>query len=171
MADGRKKFFANQTRAKFLPYTAAGVRGTTAIYCGILRNVEATVSWEFVPLYGIESTRIQGIAKHSQKVEWSAKYGSWDPVVANDIFGLAMADGEVEDTNVVKQFDLEGYIQATEQAATPSQQHFEVIGCWFENMPIVQMQENEWLTRDLKGNAVTVKVDNVAQVATNYAPT
>lgn len=156
MAAAPTSFFANHAYVVIAD-------GVTEYTVGILRNVEITLSWEHVPLYGMDSIKMQDIAKHSQKIEIKVKYAKFDPTLAEDflqdiIHPGTSPDGSIEDTNYVKQLTLKAEIQSFD--STPLIYNVVVTGVYFESLPLMQLTENEWVARDFTGQGMDLTISN-----------
>jgi len=140
--------------------TVPGTLPTTQS-CGVVKDVEITVSAEYVPLYGWGSTIRQGIAKHSLKVAVKIGWVKFDPSVsAGWIFAIGAApnvasDGTFTDTNVPHVFDV--VVEFTFEDGT----HLTgtINDVFFPDLPI-KASEGQWIKLDFSGEGSTVTFEN-----------
>ena len=138
--------------------TASG----NAVPVAILQECEFTPSFEHVELYGMESVKRQAVAKHSMKVNVTAKFGAWDP--AKDYLMWSVLNGNFTTTSTTGVNDGSGYrnqealfiITATVRnwlnTATLT---ITATGVYFTEIPF-KLSQHEFIIRDFKGTASDV---------------
>jgi len=147
---------------------AVNVGGTTTggAKLGVVKDVEITVSFEHVPLYGWSSILRQAVAKHTAKVAVKIGYIKFDPIITTgwqfSMLRPTGATGALEDTNTVQLFDIEGIFNfLADSTGSPAAQILkaEVRNVYFPNFPL-KAAEGQWLKVDMTGEGQTVVFTN-----------
>lgn len=149
-------FFANSATA----YIQKG--GDTYTF-GVLRDLEFTVAWEHVPLYGMSSIVREAVAKHSAKVDIKVKFGKFDPTLANDFIGAIInpdtpTAGTMQDTNKVTDSFI--IVAGVDNPAGTISFNIRATGVYFESVPVLTLTENEWVMRDFTAVGKNIVLDN-----------
>lgn len=124
---------------------------------GALRGVTVEPKYELVELYGMEDLRRAGVARHSMKVAVTVKYAKWDAgadTIFNQVIG---SDFTGASKNVPGMFNITATFRSIPATTGESIQYqtWEISDVVFEGVPI-NMQENEFMTRDLSGSGKRV---------------
>ena len=135
----------------------------TVTTCGVVKDVELTVSAEHVPLYGWGSILRQGVAKHSLKVSVKIGWVKFDPYVGATggwIFSIGAspaitADGTWTDTNAVHMFDVNALFTFEDGTKLNA----EITDVYFPDLPM-KASEGQWVRLDMAGEGKTVVFTN-----------
>ena len=140
--------------------TSPGTLPTTQT-CGVVKDVEVTVSAEHVPLYGWGSIIRQGVAKHSLKVSVKIGQMKFDPdVTAGWIFGIGAApdvqsDGTFTDTNLPKLFNIVAEFTFEDAGVLTAT----ITDVFFPDLPI-KATEGQWIKLDFTGEGSGITFEN-----------
>lgn len=149
-------FFANQGTL-----TVVGTTGgpSPAANINAVANVTVNQKWAFAKLYAWGSNQRLGVKKFEEDVEVDIDWVKWDPTVttwwAMYIMNSA-AGGTTADTNDVVTFTLT--FSWTNSAGTIMK--VTVSEVYFENLPIADAKQNEWMHMKLHGYGKTMTVAN-----------
>jgi hypothetical protein len=142
--------------------TIRDTTGTTTnnVPVAILQEVEFTPSFEHVELYGMESIKRAAVAKHSMKVNVTAKFAAWDPQkdyimwsVLNGTFTTTSTTG-VNDSGAYRNKEALFCLVATVTESTNAASTLTITatGVYFTEVPF-KLTQHEFIVRDLKGTA------------------
>jgi hypothetical protein len=145
--------------------TVAGGSGTPAAKTlAVVKDVEATVSWEHVGAWGWGSNLRVGVAKHTQKVavkigyiSFAPKVGEWFPYYIGDSSAGA---GTITDTNVVTLFTVTAQFNPVSATGTVKMLRT-VSNVYFPKFPM-KSTEGQWVKVDLEGEGSTIVDTNPA---------
>jgi hypothetical protein len=132
-----------------------------ALTVGALKGVTVEPKYELVELYGMEDLRRAGVARHSMKVAVTVKYAKWDAgadTIFNEVIGTDFTGAS---KNVPAMFQITAAFKSIPATAgeTIQSQTFTVSDVVFDGVPI-NLQENEFMTRDLSGTGKRVTMTN-----------
>jgi hypothetical protein len=136
--------------------------GANPVPVAILQDVEFSLEFEHVELYGMESILRQAVAKHSAKIPVTAKFGAWDPTKDYIMWGCMSGTNATTATvsiNDSSQFrnqeslytltaTIRNWLGTATMTAT-------VYGVYFTGVPF-KLAQHEFIMRDLKGTGSNV---------------
>jgi hypothetical protein len=130
-----------------------------AVDCGVVKDVELTVSAEHVPLFGWGSILRQAVARHTAKTAVKIGYMKLDPTVTTgwqfSMMRPAGATGVLDDVNTVKTFTIVAdfvFESGTTLRGT-------VTGVYFPAFPL-KAAEGQWVKVDMTGEGADVTFTN-----------
>jgi hypothetical protein len=145
--------------------TVAGASGTpAALTLALVKDIEATVSWEHVEAYGWGTVQRAGVAKHSQKVtvkigwiKFAPKLAEWFPFYIGE---PAAGAGTLTDSNAVTLFTVTAQFNPLDSTGTVKMLRT-VTGVYFPNFPM-KATEGQFVKVDMEGYGVTAVDTNPA---------
>jgi len=143
--------------------TITDYAGANPVPVAILQDVEFSLEFEHVELYGMESIKRQAVAKHSAKIPITAKFGAWDPTKDYIMWGCMMGTNTqtatitIDDSSARRNqealYTLTATIRNWSGSATLTAT---VTGVYFTGVPF-KLSQHEFIMRDLKGTGSDVQ--------------
>lgn len=157
MAAGNVSWFANSA--------SLGItNGATIVQVAAIRNIKFTPHFEIAELYGMESLKRQGAARHTHSVDVAIEFAMWDPtadvMLASYLQGANVAAANANTTvlndsgcrSKTATFHIVATLQDT---ACASKFVATIYDVYFNDVPM-ELRENEFMSRNMAGKGASV---------------
>ncbi|QLG62832.1 hypothetical protein [Halorarum salinum] len=138
--------------------TVTAPDGSTDVPVAGLQGVSFMLSAEHIELFTADSIEWEAVKKRELRIPTEVEYAKFDESFAQWWMGVDSAGTSVEDTSDVAFFQIDGTITSSDGSSTIEATVDDV---YFEELPLFEAEEGEWIAQSLSGTGKTVS---------NFAP-
>ena len=118
-----------------------------------LQSVSVSLSAEHVELFTADSIKREAVKKRELSIPVEIEYAKFDETFAQWWMGVSSASATIEDTSDVALFSIDGELTSSDGATTLE---VSVDDVYFEEMPIWESEEGEFVSQNLSGTGKDV---------------